>query len=314
MEDKKAVFSKIFLQSVGKKLELDVSLSKHCNFGVGGKADYFFQAKSLDELITALKKAIEEKIDFRVIGGGYNIIFDDNGFRGLIIKNKASRIKLKGNGLLEVDAGTSIADLVEFTRIHGLSGLEFMAGIPGTVGGAVYGNAGAFGEGIGSRVQKGWLISVQGKEKVLKGEDLYFGYRWSILKSSKEILLKVLLLLRKDSSDSVAARINENLKLRKQKLPPSNLACGGSFFKNPELPSGKKVAAAYLLEQVGAKGIRLGGAVVYKGHANFIYNRGGATAGDIMALSAILKERVKKKFGIELEEEVNFLPANPSGS
>ncbi len=312
MEERKARFPQIFLQSVRKELSLSVSLSEYCNFGVGGKTDFFFQADNLSDLIIAVKTAISEKIAFRVIGGGYNIIFDDQGFRGLIIKNKASWIRLKKEDLLEVETGTSISQLVEFTRNRGLAGLEFIAGIPGTVGGAVYGNAGAFGEDVGSCLQKAWLMNERGEEREVTREYLSFSYRWSKLKLTREIVLKVLLLLRKDKPHSVAFRIDENLKLRKQKLPPRDLACGGSFFKNPELPSGRKTAAAYLLEQVGAKGMRVGGAVVYKGHANFIYNQGDAKSQDILALASVLKERVRRKFGIELEEEVIYLPANPA--
>lgn len=298
----------IFLQRVGKTLTTNEPLAHHCHFQIGGPADFFFIATNEVEIRAAVNFAREQNLRFRVIGGGFNIFFDDRGYRGLIIKNRLRGIQRLDQNRVEVLSGTPLEDLVAFSRDQSLVGLEFLAGIPGTVGGAVYGNAGAFGHEIGECVESVCLLKESGEVREVGSQNLQFRYRWSSLKNSQDIILRVKLNLKQGQREKIRANIEEIIEQRKKKLPSPTLPSGGSFFKNPILPNGRKIAVASLLEEVGAKGLRIGGAAVSQVHANFIYNLGGATAQDVLQLASCLKERIRRRFGLEVEEEVIFLP------
>jgi UDP-N-acetylmuramate dehydrogenase len=310
MSDRKTGFPRLFEEEVGKPVREGVRLRDFSNFRIGGPADYFFEAASAADLKAAMLVAHGHSVPCYVIGGGFNLLFDDEGFRGLIIKNS-----VKGVGLapsrpgLTAFSGTSLDDMVKFATANSLSGFEFLAGIPGTVGGAVYGNAGAFGRSIGEHLEDALLLDKTGKEFRAQREYFAFGYRHSGLKKKHDILLSLQFRLEARDKDEIKLRIEENSAVRAQKHPPKETAYAGSFFKNPVRPDGTKVAAGYLLEQIGARGLSVGGAEVYPGHCNFLINRENAAARDILALAGELKARVKERFGIELEEEVVFLPA-----
>jgi len=238
-------------------------------------------------------------------------LFDDDGFRGLVIKNNAKGIKKLGHTEIEVLSGTDMEDLIEFCVEKGLGGVEFLAGIPGTVGGAVCGNAGAFGQSIGDRIHQAVVLKQNGETAELNRSQMSFEYRKSILKEKSYILLKIMLKLIPKSSESIKKEIKANIKQREEKHPPWGTACAGSYFKNPVSEAGEKMAAGYLLDRVGARSLKKRDAAVYKGHANFLINTGKASSKDIRELAAELKNRVRKRFGITLEEEVVFIPAEP---
>jgi UDP-N-acetylmuramate dehydrogenase len=203
--------------------------------------------------------------------------------------------------------------LVDYALANGLEGLEFMAGIPGTVGGAVSGNAGAFGQCLGDFLEEAVLLSRRGEEVRVSRDHFEFGYRHSKLKIDHDILLEATFRLRPGDREVIRAKIAGNLAVRTKRHPAPDTAYAGSYFKNPPLAEGKKTAAGYLLEQVGAKELKIGGAAVFPGHCNLLINADNATARDVLALAAELKDRVKAKFGIVLEEEVIFLPSTVSG-
>ena len=195
--------------------------------------------------------------------------------------------------------------MVEFAASSGLTGLEFAAGIYGTVGGAIYGNAGAYGGEIGRLVSEVTLVDKDGGLKTMPSAYCRFGYRDSYLKQTGEIVTEADFVLRPEHRDKVREKVEEILKVRHIKFPPEGRSAG-CFFKNipdPREPYGK-LPAGRLLEQVGAKGLAVGGARVFEGHANIIVNDGGATSRDIRALADILKKKVFEQFGIRLEEEV----------
>lgn len=306
-------FPELFLQSIGKAISLAVALRDHSNFKIGGAADYFFRATVNKELVNAVRLAREHSIPFYIIGGGYNILFDDDGFRGLIIKNEVKSIRRRDKRDVEVSAGTPLDDLIRFTAEKGLSGMEFMAGIPGTIGGAVFGNAGAFEQSIGDVLKEATLLDKKGMQVVVDRNHFQFRYRHSILKKKHDVLLNAVFGLDEGKKEEIRALIDKNLEIRKEKHPPYSLASAGSYFKNPVLPDGRKVPAAYFLERVGAKKMKRGGAAVYPLHANFIINREKASAQDVLRLAQELKIRVKERFDVDLEEEVIFLPAEPLG-
>jgi UDP-N-acetylmuramate dehydrogenase len=300
---------RLFREAVGRALRRRVSLQRHSSFRIGGPADYFFSAASFEELRACLLFARERALHYYIMGAGSNILFSDGGFRGLILKNEVKGIRpISKDGRAAVFSGTPLSDLVEFALEDGLEGLEFAAGIPGTVGGAVFGNAGAFGRCIGELLTEAVLLDARGEEFKVNGPYFEFSYRHSALKSRHAIIVTAVLKLNRGDRGAIKARIEENLEKRRSRHPSTKLAYAGSYFKNPVGPDGKKIAAGYLLEKVGAKGLEMGGAAVFSGHANFILNRGGARAEDVLRLSQELKERVKREFGIDLEEEVIYLP------
>ena len=307
----KTDFVSRFSDTVGRPCQEGVFLKNYSNFKVGGSADYFFDARTEKELVSVVKFVKTSFFPYYIIGGGFNILFSDEGFRGLIIRNSIKALKKVEKKVIKVKSGTSLKELVDFCLHKGVGGLEFLAGIPGTVGGAVCGNAGAFGCDIGSLLMNARILTESGK--ILQVEKNYFGfeYRWSRLKINKDVLLDVRLQGKARAQEKIKKSINEILQTRKRKHPPSGTACAGSYFKNPVLPFGEKVAAAALLDQVDAKEKKAGDAAVYSGHANFIINQGDATSQDIRLLAEELKQKVYNKFRIKLEEEVIFLPAKP---
>ncbi len=300
----------LFRQEAKRTLRRLVSLRLYSSFRIGGRADFFFAARSQEDLRVSIRFAHGHGIPFYVIGSGTNILFDDEGFRGLIIKSEVRGIDTLKEGAFEAFSGTALSDMVEFAAAEGLSGLEFAAGIPGTVGGAVFGNAGAFGRSIGDVLEEAVLLDAQGQEFLADNTYFEFGYRHSSLKRRHLTLLKAVFRLTKGDRKKIRREIEKNLTKRKARLPSLKTAYAGSFFKNPHLADGTKVAAGYLLEKAGAKGLKVGDAAVYPGHANFIINLGRASSRDVLSLAQELKFRVKKDFGIELEEEVIYLPAS----
>jgi len=304
-------FLQFFREEVGKPLKQAVLLADFAHFQIGGKADYFFSASSVFELERAVALARECSLPYYIIGGGYNILFDDMGFRGLVIKNDIQGMVRTAKDKVRVSSGSALPDFVHYCVEQGLGRLEFLAGIPGTVGGAVCGNAGAFDGEIGDHVEEALIFDEQGGEQEVDREYFVFGYRSSRLKTTRDVLLDVSFSLEESERNKITSTIEEILDKRKKKHPPWDIACAGSFFQNPILPDGRKVPAAQLLEQVGAKGLAVGNAAVYEDHANFIINKGGATAKEVCQLAAELKKRVKNEFGVDLREEVICLPANP---
>lgn len=304
-------FSAIFQDTLGKPLDFSVFLSEHSHFKIGGAADYFFCARSVGDLKRAIKIARELSVYYTVMGGGYNLLFDDEGFRGLVIKNQVKKIERCDSGLIRCASGSSLEEVLEWCVEKQLGGLEFMAGIPGTVGGAICGNAGAFDEAIGDRVVEAVLFDETNRDARKNRGYFSFDYRYSTLKDRPDIVLEVVLKVEEKLRSSIEANMADILERRRERHPPWDMACAGSYFQNPILPDGKKVAAAKLLDHVGAKALREGDAAVYEGHANFIINRGNASAADVLRLASELKKRVKDVYGVDLKEEVIHVPAVP---
>jgi len=255
-----------------------------------------------------------------VIGDGTNLIVSDAGFRGLVLRYRADGMASTGN-CITVDAGASLQALVDFSIDRGLQGLETLAGIPGSVGAAIYGNAGAYGHSISERIASVRFFD-GGAVRVLVNAECQFRYRESIFKIRKGwMIFSAELRLDPADRDVLRRTAADIVTIRNQKFPVT-LKCAGSIFKNlllrdlpaevasripPATVREGKVPAAWFLEQVGAKGSRRGAIHVAEYHANLIYNAGGGTAADLCALIGELKERVRERFGIELEEEVQYV-------
>ena len=273
-------------------------LAGHTSLAVGGPADLFIIPEDRADVIALMAILIPAGIPRFVIGAGYNLLVRDGGFRGAVI----SLERLKGlqfmaaDGCISAEAGTGLAQLVRFAQQQGMTGIEFLSGIPGTVGGAVAVNAGAHGAAIMDRVEV--LTTLQEGRTALRNRDeLDFGYR-NLRLEPGEIILEALIRLEPANRDVIAERIEACLEHRR-KAQKVQFPSAGSFFKNPP---GRQ--AWQLIEQAGLRGAIVGGAQVSEAHANFLVNRGGATAADFLELAALIKEKVRQVSGVELEEEV----------
>ncbi len=277
-------------------------LRKHTSFRIGGPADYFCVPGSEEELNEALQFARERRLPVAVAGAGTNLLALDKGFRGLVIKLSGGLKQLKIRGrTLYLGAGVLIPQLLNSMARRGLGGVEFLAGIPGTVGGAVVMNAGAWGKEIGRYVDRVRLMDSKGKEVILKRKRMGFSYRKSVLQKGKYIVTEVVLKLRKSDRRLIKKKIKEYLKQRKASQPLGS-PNAGSIFKNPR---GK--FAGRLLEEAGCKGMRIGDAQISTKHGNFIVNLGEAKARDVIKLITRAQTIVKRKFKIRLEPELKIM-------
>ena len=297
------------LAAFGPNLEFGKELALLTSYRTGGRARYFVSAITSDEIVRATQAAQRFALPFFVIGGGSNLLVSDAGFDGVIIKVDVSGISLADDHTIECGAGEELMALVDFATNHNLTGLEFAAGIWGSVGGAIYGNAGAFGGEIGGVLTEEKIVNSQGNLRKVDRAYCRFAYRDSYLKTSHEVVVSAKFALSPSEVGAVNNRVREILDLRETKHPTELTA--GCFFKNiPDAsePHGK-LPAGKLLEQVGVKELQVGGAKVFEKHANIIVNTGNATSQDIRKLADIMKQRVKDQFGIDLQEEVQQLGA-----
>lgn len=282
-------------------------LSKHTTFGIGGPADMLVTVKSVEEMVDALRLCEQYRAEYFILGGGSNILASDSGYRGIIVKIDIDHFGSSG-GKITVGSGHNLEALIDRVCSMGLGGMEMLAGIKGSIGGAVYGNAGAYGGTISDHLVSATVVRPGGQPRAEPKKYFEFSYRSSILKRTREIVLEVNFELPSDSAERLNERKNEILELRAERHPETDCSAG-CFFKNIEKedePYGK-LAAGLLLEKVGAKEARVGGAGVHVNHANIIVNLGGATAEDVSELAAMLKKRVKDRFGYTLEEEITYL-------
>ncbi len=291
-------------EALGERVEYDVVLAPFTTFGIGGKADFFYRADKPEKLVRAIRTAQQLRLRFLILGGGSNILVNDAGYRGLVIKNECSEILASGRSLT-CQSGAALRDVVDQATQLSLSGLEFAAGIPGSVGGAVRGNAGAFGQAIGEALIRAVILTDNGDVREVERDYLEFGYRESRLKRTHEVLLSAGFELIKRSRHEIEKKVEANLVRRKQRIPWQSKSAG-CFFKNVDGPQGK-IPAGFLLEKIGAKGMRHGDAQVSLLHANVLINSGSAKAIDVQELARILKEKVTQQFGLELEEEVAYI-------
>jgi UDP-N-acetylmuramate dehydrogenase len=305
------------------KIRENVLLRDYTTFKIGGPARYFFVAKSKKDLKNAILWAKKKKLLFFILGGGSNVLFSDKGFNGLVIKNQNTQYEIR-NTKIVAEAGVPLQKLVLETAKKGLSGLENLAGIPGTLGGAIWGNAGAFGREIGDLVEEVKVLEVKGsrlKVKRLKNKECEFGYRESIFKRRENwIILETILKLKRGKKKEIEEKIKKILKLRKEKQP-LGFPSAGSVFKNVPVEKVPKeirekfkeeikdgfLPAGVLIEAAGLKGFQIEGAKISEKHANFILNVGKAKASDVKELMEKIKKEVKKKFKIQLEEEIKLV-------
>ncbi|HLH39279.1 MAG TPA: UDP-N-acetylmuramate dehydrogenase [Bryobacteraceae bacterium] len=303
---------------------VNAPLARYTRFGIGGPARALLDAADETALVEAWRALRDSGWPREVIGGGSNLIVDDSGVPGAVLRYTENSIRFDGT-TVQAGAGAVLQDLVDATIDRGLRGLETMTGIPGWVGGAVYGNAGAYGHSIEERVARVRFFDGESIREFGRAE-CRFAYRDSAFKHCKNwIILSVTLQMEAADASELRSLASSILKIRNDKYPPS-MRCAGSIFKNlmlAELPESArarvpgeviregKVPAAFFLEQAGAKGRSNGAIRVADYHANLIYNTGGGSARELRSLILDLKARVRDRFGLELEEEVQYIPAAP---
>lgn len=295
--------SQEFIARYPHRVREDVRLARYCTFKVGGLADLFVEADTPEELIEAVRLAHSLKINYFVLAGGSNVFFDDKGFRGVVIHYAAHGINIDQNKMtVRIEAGCLLSYLVKYLAQHNLGGMDFLANIPGSVGGAIVGNAGCYGNAI-----KNILVDVDifntktGRITTVNPESLQFRYRHSKLKQMPHlIVLSARLKVIKDNPQKILRAVTNEKLLRLKKHPQA--PCAGSFFKNPE-----GQAAWRLIEGAGMRGATCGGARVSNKHSNHLINYHQATAKDILRLADKVKKAVRMKRGIILEPEARFV-------
>jgi UDP-N-acetylmuramate dehydrogenase len=317
------------------KVKENVSLKDYTTFRIGGKARYFFETKTKKDIIQAIKTAKKIGLPFFILGGGSNVLISDEGIEGLVIKIQNSKLKVKNcnskSKIICAEAGTSLSLLVSKAKQNNLSGLEWAAGIPGTVGGAVWINASAFGRAFGDFVKRVEVLDTENlKIKKIPKKECKFSYKKSIFQKRKNyIILEAELILKKGNKKDIERKIQEYLK-RKKESQPLNFPSAGCVFKNVKIQNSKfkikekslfkkfpelknfiengQIPAGYLIEKAGLSGKKIGKAMISKKHANFILNLGKAKAEDVKKLIRLVKRKVKKVFQIDLMEEIVIYP------
>ncbi|MBU0649166.1 UDP-N-acetylmuramate dehydrogenase [Patescibacteria group bacterium] len=308
--------------SLGPVLENE-PLKNHTTLGIGGGARFFYEAAHSDDLIKAVQTAEELNLKYFVLGGGSNVLVSDKGFDGLVIHAQNKNLRLQGEKIY-VEAGVPNAEAARETVNAGLTGIEWLATIPGTVGGAIYGNAGCFGKSIKNAVSKVDVYRTGAKKRLLK-KDCQFSYRDSMFKRNNDIILSAELALEPGEKQAGLKKIAEFMAQKKE-TQPLDKRSAGSIFKNyafhqpqdiesikakcdipPEFLAAKKIPAGWLLEQVGAKGMKVGDIEISDKHANYFINTGKGTATQFIELLDSVKAKVKDQLGVELHEEIQLI-------
>jgi UDP-N-acetylmuramate dehydrogenase len=287
--------------SFGERLRLHEPLARHASARIGGPADYFLVAESLDDLRAAAQIAWNHNLPLFVLGGGSNILIADEGVRGLVVHNRARAVTIDGTSV-QAGSGANLSTLARRCIGVGLAGLEWAIGVPGTVGGAIVGNAGAHGGDMAGCVESARILQASGVERVWSNAELAFDYRTSAIKqrAEKSVILEAAFTLNTAPVDAIRARADQYNEYRKATQPPG--ASIGSMFKNP--PGDY---AGRLIEQAGLKGMQIGQAQISPVHANFFVNLGEARAADVWGLIKKARQMVLDEFGVRLELEVQLV-------
>ncbi len=288
-------------------------LAPYTTFQVGGPADWLVETRNSAQIVTALRLAHDAGVPVTMLGGGSNVLVSDAGVRGLVIRACGGEITRGPDGRVRADAAVTINGLVRWLINHALAGLEAWAGTPGTVGGAIFGNAHFGGQLIGEHVVETRLAARDGTTVDLPATDMAFGYDRSRLQESGEILLSAVFRVRPGDPAVMRSTARASLAFRKRTQPLDSLSAG-CIFQNPErgrdvVPEGIPWSAGALVDRAGLKGTAVGGARVSTTHGNFIINESGATANDIRALIVRCRESVARQFGVTLREEIVYLGA-----
>ncbi|MDD7220366.1 MAG: UDP-N-acetylmuramate dehydrogenase [Clostridia bacterium] len=295
--------TEIFIELLGKdRVHVNEPMSRHTSFRIGGPADYFLQPSDTEQIKKILDICRENKLPFFVLGNGSNLLVSDTGFSGVIIQlfHNFERIIVEDT-LIRAQAGALLSGIAVAARDHSLTGFEFAGGIPGTLGGAVVMNAGAYGGEMKHVLKEATVMTQSGEIIIIPADKLNMGYRTSVIKEAGYIVLDAVLSLQKGDQKEIRAKMKELTDLRVSKQP-LEYPSAGSTFKRPE-----GYFAGKLIMDAGLRGYQVGGAQISEKHCGFVINKGNATASDVLRLIEDVKNRVYEQFGVNLEPEVKFL-------
>ena len=305
LDIKKLISQELKINS--KKINFDEPMSKHTSFKIGGLAECLINVENQDELSKILDFANNNKIPLTVIGKGSNLLVLDGGIKGITIKNSIKKLEItQKNDYIQivVGAGNSNIELAQKLLKEEIAGFEEMSGIPGTIGGAIRMNAGAYGKEMKDIVQDVTFIDYDGNITKLENEKLGFEYRTSMFSNKKYIILETTLKLQKGEQNQIKQKMSDYLNMRKDKQP-LNYPSAGSTFKR-----GDGFITAQLIDECGLKGYNIGGAEVSTKHAGFVINKGNATAKDVVELTNYIKDKVYEKFQKKIELEIEIIGEN----
>lgn len=285
-----------------ENIHLNEPMAAHTTFRVGGPAECMVEIEDAGQLAKLLRYMNQVECPFTVVGNGSNLLVSDKGYQGviLLIGKKMSEIRVEGNRIY-AQAGASMAQIASAAQKSGLTGLEFASGIPGTVGGGVVMNAGAYGGELAQVVKEVHVISIEGEELCLDNDTMEFGYRRSILRENPFVVTEIVTELQPGDPGQIKAKMDELAAKRREKQP-LEYPSAGSTFKRPE-----GYYAGELIMKAGLRGFQIGGARVADKHCGFVVNMGNATAADVMDVICEVQSRVKECFGVNLEPEIVFL-------
>lgn len=280
-------------------------MSKHTSFKTGGPAEYFITAKSVEEIKGILQYAKESKTKICIIGNGSNLLVSDEGIKGITVKIAIENLEILESDfgvIVKVGAGVKMMALAQELKKYGITGFEELAGIPGTIGGANYMNAGAHGKELKDILIETKVLNKEtGKIEIFKNKDQNLKYRNSIFKNKKYIILEITLDLSKGRTEEIEQKMNEFLLQRKEKQPLEYPSAGSTFKRIDGFITAK------LIDECGLKGYKIGGAQISEKHAGFIINKENATTKDILDLIEYTKRKVFEKFGVKIEEEIEII-------
>ncbi|MCB9771935.1 MAG: UDP-N-acetylmuramate dehydrogenase [Candidatus Omnitrophica bacterium] len=299
------------LKSLGVIVEEKAALWKWTTFQLGGACPFLFLCSTPEQLESTIVFLVHNKIKFILIGGGSNLVISDQGLNCAVVRYvSTSPLITHTDHELTVSGSTVLDTLAQYAAEHALEGLNYTSGIPGTVGGAIVGNAGAFGKQVGDVLKKVTLLSVLGKKHELKAEELGFTYRNSVLKETGDIVVSAVFVVKKGNRDALLEERAKLLKIRHEKHPDLNVyPCAGSFFRNiePTSKAERRQATGWFLEQAGGKNLSAGGAAIFDKHANIIVKGQGCTAHNVYELSQKMAQLVKKTYDMDIIREVRFV-------
>jgi UDP-N-acetylmuramate dehydrogenase len=304
-------FAAALRAAFGPQVRDETPLAPFTTFRVGGPAEWLIDARSSAEVLTALRLADEARVPVTMLGGGSNVLVSDAGVRGLVIRPRGGAVAGIDHERVRADAGVTINGLVRWLINHRCAGLEAWAGTPGTVGGAIAGNAHFGGRLIGDQVVEACLAARDGTTSDVPGAAMGFAYDRSRLKGRREVLLSAVFHVQPGDPAAIRAAARESLAFRKRTQPLDTLSAG-CVFQNPErgrddVPEGIPWSAGALVDRAGLKGVAIGGARVSRTHGNFIVNEGSATASDIRLLIVRCRDAVRARFGVDLREEIVYV-------
>ncbi len=308
----RAVLEQRLREALGDgRVQTDAALAPLTTFKVGGRADWLVHVRTGEDIIRALELAREHGLPVTVLGGGSNVLIADAGLRGLVIRVHGGEVKQLETARIRAEGGVTINGLVRWTITHGVAGLEAWAGTPGTVGGAVHGNAHFRGRLISELIERVMLAAPDGTLTDLPAAEMEFGYDYSRLHRTGEVVISADFHVSSGEPDRLRAVARESLAFRKRTQPLES-ASAGCIFQNPDpsrdsIPEGIPASAGALVDRAGLKNARAGAARVSTTHANFIVNEGKASAGEIRELIERCKHDVLARFGVELKEEIVYL-------